>query len=322
MNQNKVTDFRPSGTNSFRRKSQLLKRLGVTFLVVLALSLAGLFVRYIVKSHTAYSVSYLYKKWDEYDFQAVYERSAGILRRSPFNNAALTLHGYAAFFLALSENNTVQAQSYLDEAINNLRIALLDAKPKAFAQIEYMLGRAYFYKNTMSSYYYYADLSVQYLQRAVRDGYRSDDIPECLGLSYAALGMTLESIQAFTEALLVRESDTLLLSIAEQYYKAGHFAAAAQYLFRISVDCKDERIVQKSHLLLGNIYISQERYDEAEKEFQTILEKNENIADAYYGIGVIYEKQGDVIKARAEWRKALRVQANHADALKKIAEYK
>ena len=322
MEETKSANIRVLRTGAFKRKSQFIKHAVLAFCVVLVLALLSVFVFRFFNARRSASVAYLYEKWDDYDYRAVYDSSAVILRDKPFNNAALTLRGYAAFFLSLSETNTMQAQSFLDESINSLRLALLNARPKSFAQIEYMLGKAYFYKDSMASYYYYADLAVQYLLRAQKDGYKSDDIPEYLGLSYAALGMTMESIASFTEALLVRESDLLLLSIAEQYYKAGQVAAAAQYLYRISRDCKDEKIVQKSHLLLGYIYIAQEKYDEAENVFQTILEKNENIADAYYGIGVIYEKEGDVIKARAEWRKALRVQANHADALKKIAEYK
>lgn len=307
-----------------RRKRRRIGRLMLAFFIVFALAVvAACGVRLIrARSRSGVSISYLNKKWNEYDYRAVYDSSAAILRERPFNNTALTLHGYAAFFLALAEMNTTQAQAYLDEAINVLRVALLSAKPRTFAQIEYMLGKAYFYKNSMSSYYYYADLVVQYLQRAQQDGYYSDDIPEFLGLSYAALGMTMESIAAFTKALLVRESDLLLLSIAEQYHKAGQDAAAAQYLYRISIDCRDEKIVLRSHFLLGNIYIGQEKYADAEQEFKTILEKSENSADAYYGLGVIYEKQGDVIKARSEWRRALRMQPNHAEALKKLAEYK
>ena len=322
MEQKKSADIRVMRTGAFKRKSQLVKHLLIGFSVVLFFALLSVVLIRIVNKYRPASIAYVYEKWDVYDYQAVYDSSAVILHSKPFNNAALTLHGYAAFFLALSETNSTKALAYLDESINNLRVSLLNARSSAFSQIEYMLGKAYFYKNSMSSYYYYADLAVQYLLRAQKDGYRADDIPEYLGLSYASLGMTMESIASFTEALLVRESDLLLLSIAEQYFKAGQTAASIQYLYRISVDCKDEKILCRSHLLLGHIYISQEKFVEAEKEFLAILEKNENNADAYYGIGVIYEKQGDLIRARSEWRKVLRIQANHSDALKKLAEYK
>lgn len=307
-----------------RRKSRLVGRLVITFAVVLVLTLSVVFLVRIVhkKSHSETSISYLYEKWNEYDYRAVYDISNAILEIKPFNNAALTLHGYSSFFLATRETDTMKSQAFLDESINSLRVALQSARRSIVPQIEYMIGRAYFYKDEISSYHYYADLAVQYLLRARREGYKSDDIPELLGLSYASLGMTMESISSFSEALLGRETDFLLLSIGEQYFKAGQAAAAEQYLYRISTNCKDQRIVQKSHVLLGQIYISQEKYAEAEKEFRTILEKNQNSADAYYGLGVIYEKAGELIKARSEWRKALRFQANHPDALKKMAEYK
>ena len=51
-----------------------------------------------------------------------------------------------------------------------------------------------------------------------------------------------------------------------------------------------------------------------------MLEKDENSADAHYGIGLIYEKQENLVAARAEWRKARKIQPNHAGALKKLSE--
>lgn len=302
----------------------LVGRLAATFVVVAALAVAFVLASRFVfaRFRGDASVVNLYRAWESYDYQNVYDISTDILRKKTFNNAALMLHGYAAFFLSLSATDTTQSQDLLDESINALRLALLTAKDKTVSQLEYMLGKAYFYKDTFSSYYYYADLAVRYLTRARRDGYQADDIPEFLGLSYASLDMTMESISAFTEALLVRESDLLLLSIAEQYYKAGQSVAAGQYLYRISQDCKDEKILLRGSLLHGQIALEDEKYAEAEKEFQAILEKNENSADAYYYLGVLYEKQGDSARARSQWRRALRVQPNHSGALKKMADFR
>lgn len=308
----------------FKRKSQFLKRLLVFVCIVVLLSTAVFFAYRAIDSKINKGNSFinLKSKWNEYDYQGVYDISSAILYKKPFNIRARTYNGYAAFFLAVSQSDVVQALAYLEESINSLRIALQGARFGAVSQIEYMLGKAYFYKNLQSSYYYYADLAIHYLLKSKKDGYKADDIPELLGLTYASLGMTMESISAFTEALLVRESDILLLSIAEQYHAVGQNNAAEQYLFRISQECKDEQIILKSHLLMGNIYLEREQFDDAEKEFNLILEKNENSADAYYGLGVIYESKGDMVKARSEWRKALRIQNNHPLALKKMADYK
>ena len=182
-----------------------------------------------------------------------------------------------------------------------------------------MLGKSYFYKNSLSSHYY-SDLAVKYLLLAKENGYKADDIPEYLGLSYAALGMTVESISSFTEALLIRESDTLLLSIAEQYYKTKEYNVSKQYLFRVINNSKNDNIIIKARNLMANILVDEEKYEEALEEFNNVLQKTENSADAHYGIGVIYEKQGNIVKARAEWRAALKIQANHPLALQKMSE--
>ena len=198
-----------------RKKSKIIPRLiiisGIIIFIVL---LSYLLFNFVIKnSAQKASISDLQKYWNAYDYESVYKISNDILIENPFNNTALTYHGYSAFYLAVSQIDTALSQSYLDEAINNMRNALLNAKHSLIPQLEYMLGKAYFYKNTITSYYY-ADLAVRYLVSAKKHGYKADDIPEYLGLSYAALGQTMESISAFTEALLIRESDTLLLSIA------------------------------------------------------------------------------------------------------------
>ena len=57
---------------------------------------------------------------------------------------------------------------------------------------------------------------------------------------------------------------------------------------------------------------------DAQKEYESILAKDDSVADAYYGLGNIYEKLGDTAKARSEWRKTLKVQINHSGAINKL----
>jgi tetratricopeptide (TPR) repeat protein len=309
-------------SNYIKRKSLFIPVLIVSIFFVLFIVVGSIFLtRYFHKKALNSPTSKaLAASWKVYDYDKVYELSRQMLETNPFNNIALVYHGYSSFYLAVSQLDNSTSQNYLDEAINSLRLALVNCKKSIYPQINYMLGKSYFYKNTVTSYYY-ADLAVKYLKEAQNTGYKANDIPEYLGLTYASLGMTMESISAFTEALIIRESDSLLLSIAEQYYKAGQPTPAKQYLFRIIKDCENEELVFKSRILLGTIYIDEKKYAEARNEFESVLKNNPNSADAYYGLGVIYEKQGDLVKARAEWRKALRLQVNHAGALAKIAEY-
>lgn len=309
-------------SNVIRRKSNFLRNLILVFVAIVLIFFIFFVLRKVFISRTSSSVSrnQVIENWKKFDYQEVYNLTETLLLKNPMNNFALVYHGYSCFFLALSKLDSTEAQNILDEAINSLRIALHDSQRTSRGQIEYILGKAYFYKNTVSSYYY-SDLAIKYLEAAKEHGYKADDIAEYLGLSYAVLNMPMESISAFTEALIVRESFSLLLSIAEQYYKTNQGNVAKQYLFRIVNNCSDDNLVNKSLNLLALIYIDEGNYSDARETFSSILKKNQNSADAYYGLGVIYEKQGELVKARAEWRKALKVHVNHAGALNKLAQY-
>ena len=301
--------------NHFVRNSLIVS--GILIFIAL-ISVLGIF---LVKNtnKNKITIKTIKQSWEQTDYKGVYEQGKIFLQDKPYNNTVLTYYGYACFYLAISQIDTYQTQEYLDESINNLRLAMYEASKSLLPQLQYMLGKAYFYKNTVTTCYY-ADLAIKYLTLAKENGYEADDIAEYLGLSYASLGKTYESISAFTEALLVRESDFLLLSIAEQYYKANETGAAQQYLFRIITNSSNDEIILKSRLLLGNIYIDLDELDNAKEQFDLVLEKDDNSADAHYGLGLIYEKQENLVSARAEWRKARKIQPNHAEALKKLSE--
>ncbi len=316
-----MKDKSEQSKNFAKRKNHIIRNSlivsGILLFIAATVSLGIFLVKNYNKNRI--TIKTIKEAWGQNDYKSVYEQGKIFLQDKPYNNTVLTYYGYACFYLAVSQIDTYQTQEYLDECIINLRLAIYEASKSLLPQIQYMLGKAYFYKNTITTYYY-ADLAIKYLTLAKENGYYADDIAEYLGLSYASLGQTYESISAFTEALLVRESDFLLLSIAEQYYKAGETGAAQQYLFRIINNSSNDEIILKSRLLLGNIYIDLEDYKSAKEEFDIVLQKDENSADAHYGLGLIFEKEENLVSARAEWRKARKIQPNHAGALKKLSE--
>ena len=316
-----MKDKSAQNQNFAKKKNHILRNISIVSGILVFVAAIIFFTIFLVKNYTnnRITIKTIRKSWSEYNYESVYEQGKILLQDKPYNNTVLTYYGYACFYLAVSQNDTFTAQEYLDECINNLRLAMYDASKSLLPQLQYMLGKAYFYKNTITTYYY-ADLAIKYLTLARDNGYKADDISEYLGLSYAALGQTYESISAFTEALIVRESDSLLLSIAEQYYKAGELNAAQQYLFRIINNSSNDEIILKSRLLLGNIYIDTDALDDAMEQFNLVIATDDNSADAHYGIGLIYEKQENLVSARAEWRKARRIQPNHAGAVKKLSE--
>ena len=232
--------------NFGKRKNHILRNVFIVTGIAVFLAAVVCLSIFLVKAYNKNRITLktIKQSWASYDYEKVYEQGKLFLQEKPYNNTALAYYGYACFFLAVSQNDTFTAQEYLDESINNLRLAMYDASKSLLPQLQYMLGKAYFYKNTITTYYY-ADLAIKYLTMAKENGYEADDISEYLGLSYASLDMTYESISAFTEALIVRESDSLLLSIAEQYYKAGELSASRQYLFRIITNSSNDEIILK-----------------------------------------------------------------------------
>ncbi|WP_296830019.1 hypothetical protein, partial [Treponema sp.] len=241
-----------------RRKSKAVKYSIIIALILLALSALSIISYRIIykRLHNPYSENALYENWNlktTEGYQKVYKISDQLIKENPMNNAARTFRGYSAFMLAESEPEYSQSQQYLNDAVTNLRIALLGCSEDSYPQICYMLGKAYYYRDKASSYNFYADLTVKYLNEALSHGFNADDIPHLLGLSYDALGETDKSIAALTKALINNETDTLLYDIGRQYFKNKQGMTARQYLARVIHLSKNDELIEKARLLLGQI---------------------------------------------------------------------
>ena len=306
--------------NIFIQKNKFLPAIIISIVSVVLIIIITI-VSYNVHQKTKdNSVSAMYKYWNlgtEEGYKKVYQISSDMLKKNARHNNALIFKGYSSFMLSETELDKEKAISYMDEAIFSLRNALYNCNRSKRGQVEYMLGKCYFYKNKISNYYYYSDLVIKYLTLAEIHKFKADDIAELKGLSYDSLKMSDESLMSYTQALLVRETDTLLLNIAKQYYYKKQYSIAKQYIFRVLEITEDEDVAISSHLLLGRIYTEEQNYTEAKKEFENVIQKDEKNADAYYGLGVLYEKIGDSIKAKAMYRRCLRIQSNHPEASKK-----
>ena len=307
-------------TSVVKRKNFSLRRLIISVIIISATFCALFFTtRFLISKYADYpTLSKVYNAWEKRDYTLVSELTEKIISTAPSDGTAWAYRGYSLFYLSLAESDTSFARTYLEDSIIALRMALRSAPATLLPQVQYVLGKAYFHRNFLSAYHYYSDLAVYYLTEAEKNGIKANDIPEYLGLCYAQLSMPEESIAAFSEALFIHDTDELRFAIAEQYIKNNQSDTAKQYLFRIKTGASDETLQIKAAMLLADIYVSEESYTDAYNEYQFILEKNPNNADAYYGIGIIYEKQGDTAKARAEWRKALKIQGNHKGALAKL----
>ena len=299
---------------SYSSKPHILKY-AVLFLCVAFIAGGAFF--FINAYRTRYfhvpSLNTVYGDWDNKDYAAVYAKTAQILERRPMDGTALALHGFAAYYLFAEQTDVSAGAEYLTAAVVHLRRARYLIKETDIPKIAYILGKAYYQQG-----YYYADLAVKYLDEAYTGGITASDLPEFRGMAASLLGDTDKALEAFTQALALNPSDLILYVVAENYKKKGDIQNAQLYLFETIKKTNDAVLEVRCRNQLGLLFLEENKYAEALEQFKRVLEKDINSADAHYGIGLVYEKQGDIIKARYEWRQAIRLNPIHTETRAKL----
>jgi tetratricopeptide (TPR) repeat protein len=262
----------------------------------------------------------LLRLWEAGDFGAVFKSSAAGLAARPMDYFLLTIRGFSAYQLGISQINSFDTLDFIDECVRSLRKAQLLRNASGDGRLYYVLGKAYSYKGAA-----YADLAVKYLERARSLSYAAGDIPEYLGLAYAAAGDYRSSVAAFSEALRPgpessgtaedpRPPDALLLAIARSYMALEEFENVRAYLLRCIESSRDSRSVASARLLLAEALLKQGDGEGAEKQYITILSEGGEQAEAHYQLGELYALRGNTTRARSEWRLAYKADPAHAKA--------
>lgn len=254
------------------------------------------------------------KAWDEGSYAEVHRIASESLVKTPLERFWLTLHGLSAYQLAAAQISATERAEYIDDAVESLRKALIDKPGSSEARLRYVLGKAYYHKGPE-----YADLAVSELEAAKAASYQAADLHEYLGLSYAALKDYRSSVVAFTQALGDDPSDLLLLAIAQSYQELGEEEQARAYLIRCVDKSKDALVVAQARLSLAKAYIAMGDFASAENEINETLKADDANADAHYYLGEVYAANGDSVRSRAEWRKALRITPTHGPARARLS---
>jgi len=253
--------------------------------------------------------------WEAGSFDEVHRLSREALAFRPLDYFLLTMHGFSAYQLAISQVNSLAAAAYFDDCIRALRKAMLLRESERDGRLFYVLGKAYFYLGDG-----FADLAIRYLEKARALGHRASDIPEFLGLAYAAIGDHRSSVIAFSEALeTTRPSALLLVSIAESYIALEELEKARAYLMRgISVSM-DSRTTIAARLFLADVLRMLGDIDGASRQLAEVLEEAGENAEARFQLGELYALQGDNVRARAEWRRAVSADPTHLRARTRLS---
>jgi tetratricopeptide (TPR) repeat protein len=305
-----------SRTQSAYRKALRRKRLIFTAAVLVFIGLAVFASTRIVVKVREWAAKgdrrELLSLWDSGDYNEVFSLSQSALDSHPTDYFLLTMNGFSAYQLGISQINSLNAEQYFDKCIWSLRKAMQYKNSENDGRLYYVLGKAYSYKGEN-----FADLTIKYLEKAREFSDSTADIPEYLGMAYFAVEDYRSSVAAFSEALGTSAegpSGPLLLFIARAYLALGEFDNARPYLQRCIEVSPDFRTVLSARLLLAEALKMKGEIEGAIKQLQDIIAETGDNAEAHYQLGELYTLQGNTTRARAEWRLALRADPAHTKA--------
>ncbi|MCK5154577.1 MAG: tetratricopeptide repeat protein, partial [Spirochaetales bacterium] len=251
--------------------------------------------------------------WTDSKYKELTERCEESLVVNPLDPESLIYNGFALFHLGIAQFTLEDQLPLLDSAIINLRKALLLKSSPLAGKVNYILGKSYYHKGR-----YYLDQAIYHLQKSIQLDYINIDTYKYMGLCYSELGFYNKGIEFFLKADINEKDDMLSLVIGQTYHKLGDNNNSELYLKRAIEINDDFRVEIKSRFLLGKIFFEQDKLQKAEEQYILILDKDIKSADAHYYLGEIYEVRENIIKARAEWRKALELDPSHYGALLRL----
>jgi tetratricopeptide (TPR) repeat protein len=249
------------------------------------------------------------KRWNE-----VLAASQSSLASAPLDPFYLTFRGLAAFYKAAELPDGEDRTALLDDSIATIRKAKAVGGRMPRAQAEYVLGKAYFHKGK-----YYYDEAIKFLESSIVAGYEGADSREYLALAYAGLNDKVKAIANFDAALLKSRSE-LLLAAGKAFLDSGNGTKAESLLKESLAIGTDALTREKCLFILADIYHSRGDSITAEAQYDLILEKNPESADAHFRLGILYQERGDPVRARAAWRRAIAIDPMHAASRQKLTE--
>ena len=251
--------------------------------------------------------------WNNGSYDEILANGQEELKRLPLDPGTLIFSGFAAFHKGVAEVSVEKKLPLINQAIVSLRKALLLPNPPLQPEIHYILGKAYFHKGK-----FYADLAIRHLLKAQEMGYSASDMNEYLGLAYSLVGRFTEASEYFLKAVAKAPSDLLLWTLGQTYFQMQRYDDAVKYLGQSIDKTKDRALEQRCRFLLGEIYTKTKQFTEAQGEYEVILQKNPNSADAHFYLGEIALAQGNKTAARAEWVKAFKIDPLHFNANQRL----
>lgn len=256
---------------------------------------------------------FLEKSLEQGNYNVAVHEGTPYLKRRPDNPRLLRYMGEAYYFISTSLTGEEKEEA-LDRAIRYLRKGIVLSRIEdVLAKTYHVLGMAYFEKGEL-----YYELAAEYLEKAIAGGYAGGESSEILGYCYYRLGDLEAAVEHLEKAVREEPNDVARLYLAYAYRDQEKYESARQELSYLLENTGDDMVYEQASAVMVWIDFQEERYEQAKRGIQRILERNERSSFAHYWLGNIFEQQGDLISARKEWRMALRIDPNHIGAIEKL----
>ncbi len=144
-----------------------------------------------------------------------------------------------------------------------------------------------------------------------------------LGQAYASLGRDEEAISPLEKAIELKPDSEVVKKVLAGVYKeqCEYFGKAKRYDLAQEAFEKAIKVIPKfgpAYLSIGISFSQQGKYEEAFKKIDLALKYDKNLTvDAYYQLGQIHEKLGDIKKAMKDYKNA--ISASPREALPQLA---
>jgi tetratricopeptide (TPR) repeat protein len=308
-----------------RRRKRLLWIAAVLVALVLAGSAVLLFGRKGPLSATAAAnrpvgkqailTSWRARQWDK-----VLEACATSLQSRPLDPFYLGFSGLASFYKASELPDGEERGSLVDQCVVRLRKVLVVSEAQGSgdiprAELEYVLAKAYYAKGSA-----YLDESIKWMEASISGGYLAEDSREYLAVAYAGTGDSPKALSNFESVLQKKRTDLLLIAAGKAYIDDGNSDRGEALLLEALSRSRDVLAREKCRFILASVYELRGETKKAQDQIELVISENPESAEAHYRLGLIYQKQGDAVKARSEWRRAVAIDPMHAAARQKLTE--